>query len=192
MYNNLYTKILTNVNRLFGKDAYMVNNIPDDIRTWLYNLYHGIEIKGSIIGLDIGYQVFIIKSDNSGFDYILYETLMDNKPVRLIIINKQYFETLDEQGIYLLLKDIYQHITTDLFTFKSGSLYKVNQYAPFILTVQTMECFNIAYYSDWMSDIEVSIMNYICTKDLNTYVEPLLNQGGLISILNDIEIKNNK
>lgn len=191
MYNNLYTKILTNVNRLFNSEAFMSNNIPDDIRTWTRNSQYGLDITGTITGMDIGYEVFIIKSDNTGFDYILDEVLMDNKPVRVIIINRQYFESLNEEGVYLLLKDIYKHITTGLFTFKPGSLYKVNQYAPFILTIQTMECFNLPYYSDWMSDIEISIMNYICTKDLRSYVEPLLNEGGLMNILNDIEIKNN-
>lgn len=191
MYNNLYTKILTNVNRVFGKEAYLSNNIPDDIRIWIYNSQYGLDITGNIIGIDTGYRIFIIKSENDGFDYILDEVLMDNTPVRVIIINKIYFESLDEEGIYLLLKEIYKYITTGLFTFKPGSLYKVNQYAPFILTIQTMEYFNLQYRSDWMSDIEISIMNYICSKDLNTYVQPLLNEGGLISILNDIELKNN-
>lgn len=191
MYNNVYTKILTNVNRIFNSEVFMSTNIPDDIRTWIYNSYNGFDIKGTIININIGCDVFIIKSENNGFDYILDEVLMDNKPVKVIIINKQYFESLDEEGVYLLLKDIYKHITESLFAFKLGSLYKVNQYAPFILTIQSMECFNLPYYSEWMSDIEISIMNYICSKDVTSYVDTLLNEGGLMGILNDIEIKNN-
>lgn len=188
MYNNLYTRLLTFTNRLFGSAVLMNDNIPEDICKWIYNIY-GIKLKGKSIYLNmVNRDICIIKADNIEYDYLLDETLVDNKEVRVIIISNDYFNNMMEKDVYDLLIRIYKHMTSEFFRSKSGSLYKTNYYAPFILTLQTMDSFNLIYLPEWMSSIEVSILNYLSNSD--HYIidaNVLLNDGGIVAIVNEIE-----
>lgn len=188
MHNNLYTRLLTFTNRIFGSTSLMNDNIPDDICEWIYNIY-GIELKGKSIYLNMNQRdICIIRTDNIKYDYLLDETLVNNKEVRVIIISNDYFNNMMEKDVYNLLIEMYKHMTSELFKLKSGSLYKVNYYAPFILTLQTMDSFNLIYSSEWMSSIEVSILN--CLSSSNDYTidaHMLLNNGGIVAIVNELE-----
>lgn len=190
MYNNLYTRLLSFTNRIFGSTMLMKDTISDDICEWIYNIY-GIDLRGKSIYLNIlnSRDICIIRTDDDINDnYILDEVLVDNKEVRVIIINNDYFNNMMERDIYNLLIDIYTHMTSELFKFKAGSLYKVNYYAPFILTLQTMDSFNLVYSTEWMSSIQVSILNYLSSSNDNIIdARILLNNGGIVAIVNDIE-----
>lgn len=190
MYNNLYTNLLRFTNRLFGSAALMNDNIPEDICRWVYNIY-GINLKGKSIYLNmINRDICIIKADNIEYDYLLDEVLIDNKEARVIIIDNDYFNNMMEKDIYDLLLIIYKHMTSELFKSKSGSLYKTNYYAPFILTLQTMDSFNLIYSLDWMSSTEVSILNCLSNStEYNIYADILLDSGGIVAIVNEIEEK---
>ena len=189
MYNNLYTNLLRFTNRLFGSTALMNDNIPEDISTWVYNIY-GINLRGKSIYLNIlEHDICIIRADNIEYDYLLDETLVNNKELRLIVISNDYFNSMSEKDIYELLIQIYKHMTSCLFKSKSGSLYKVNYYAPFILTLQTMDSFNLIYSSDWMSKDEVFILNYLSNRNCIIDADVLLNNGGIVGIINEIEDK---
>lgn len=183
MYNNLYTNLLRFTGRLFGNPSLMNDTIPNDIRTWIYNI-NKIKLEGKSIYHNMqNYDICIIRTDSfDDINYLLDEILLNNKPVRVIIINNHYFNTMDSKGMYDMLIDMYTYMTSELFTFKNSSLYKVNYYAPFLLTLQTMNSFNISYSTDWMSDKEVCIINSIYNSDyIGIDINDLLNSGSILS-----------
>lgn len=189
MYNNLYTNLLRFTNRLFGSTILMNDNVPDGVQEWIYNIY-GINLKGKSIYLNLtdNRDICIIKTNTmEEFDYLMDEILVNNKEVRVILINDDYFNSMVEEDIYKLLIGMYTHMISDLFGSKSGSLYKVNYYAPFILTLHTMDSFNLAYSVDWMSSIEGFIITYLSDRSYIVDTNVLLNNGGIVAILNEIE-----
>lgn len=189
LHNNLYTNLLRFTNRLFGSTALLNDNVPDAVQEWIYNIY-GINLKGKSIYLNLTDErdICIVKTTTmEEFDYLMDEILVSNKEVRVILINSDYFDNMTEEEIYKLLITMYTHMITDLFSSKSGSLYKVNYYAPFILTLHTMDCFNLTYSVDWMSSIEGLIILYLTNKSYSVDANVLLNNGAIVAILNEVE-----
>lgn len=187
MTNNMYTKLFSQVNKLFKEDYLLKDNVPEGILKWIYN-YSGIKLEGKALLIDAipDMTIFIIKDKNVGVDFNAKDIiLLDNKPCKVIAISKDFLER-DIEDVQQLIFNIYKFILEGLFKEYSEDnlLNIVNSIAPFILTINTMQAFALTFsYKAFNIDKDNRDIYNILVKSCDYNLEQLLDEAFILNIM---------